>query len=116
MSLIDSMQTLKDEIKVSHGRRRQDLKNIRRDTKQVQQDSQRTISDFEKIRKEKAENLAQELTSFTKDLTENVDTLRKNFRQDQADVRKEVLTASKLWHGKVSATKDESGDNEGEKD
>ena len=104
MSLIDSMQTLKDKIKVSRGRRKQDLEDIRRDTKQIQQDSQRTISDFEKTRKEKAENLAQELTSFTKGLTEGVDTLRKNFRQDQADVRKEVLTASKLWHGKVSAT------------
>lgn len=116
MSLIDSMQTLKDEIKVSRGRRRQDLKDIRRDTKRVQQDSQKTISDFGKIRKEKSENLTRELTSFTKDLTEDVDTLRKNFRQDQADVRKEVLTASKLWHGKVSVTKDESSDDEGEKE
>ena len=49
MSLIDNMQTLKDEIKVSRGRRKQDLKNIRRDTKQIQQDSQRTISDFENL-------------------------------------------------------------------
>ena len=104
MSLIDSMQTLRDDIKVSRVRRRQDLKDIRRDTKQVQQDSQRTISDFEKTRKEKAEDIAQDLTSFTKGLTEDVDTLRKNFRQNQAEVRKDVLGVSRVWHGKTSAT------------
>ena len=104
MSLIDSMQTLKDEIKVSRGRRKQDMEDIKRDTKQIQRDSQRTISDFEKTRKQKAKDLAQKLTSFVKGLIEDVDTLRKNFRQDLAEVRKEVLGASRVWHGKASAT------------
>ena len=104
MSLINSMQTLKNEIRASRGKRRQNLKDIKQATSQVQQDARRTIAGFEKTRQEEAENLTRDLTSFTKDLSQDVDTLRHGFRQDQTEVRKEVLTASRVWHGKVSAT------------
>lgn len=102
MNLINNMQTLKNEIKASRGKRRQDLKDIRQDTKQVQQDARRTIAGFEKTRQEEAENLTRDLTSFTKDLSQDVDTLRQGFQQDQAEVRKEISTASRIWHGKES--------------
>lgn len=115
MSLINSMQTLKNEIKASRGKREQDLKDIKRDTKQVQQDARRTIAGFEKTRQEEAENLTRDLTSFTKDLSQDVGTLRHGFRQDQAEVRKDVLGASRVWHEKTSATeKPEVKEEEGE--
>jgi len=115
MNLINSMQTLKNEIKASRGKREQDLKDIRRDTKQVQQDTRRAIAGFEKTRQEEAENLTRDLTSFTKDLSQDVDTLRQGFQQDQAEVRKEILTASRIWHGKASAIeKPEAKEDEGE--
>lgn len=99
MSLIDSMQTLKSEIKSSRGKRRQDLKDIRQVTSQVQQDSRRAIAGFKQTRQEEAKNLNRDLTSFTKDLSNTVDTLRQGFRQDQAEVREDVLGASRVWRG-----------------
>jgi len=115
MSLIDSMQTLKSEIKASRGKRKQDLKNTRQDARKVQQDTRRTIAGFEKTRQEEAKSLTRDLTSFTKDLSRDVDTLRQGFRQDQAEVRKEILTASSVWHGKVSATeKSKAKEDDGE--
>ena len=103
MSLIEDMQKLKDEIRASRGRRRQDLRDIRRDTKQIKQDSQRTIAGFEKTRQEEAENLTRDLASFTKDLSHDVKTLRQGFQQDQKEVRKDVLGASRVWAGIASA-------------
>lgn len=107
MSLINSMQTLKDEIRASRGKRRQDLKGIKQVTSQVQQDARRVIAGFEKTRQEEAENLTRDLTSFTKDLSNDVDSLRQGFRQDQAEVREDVLGASRVWHGKASADEEE---------
>ena len=104
MSLINSMQTLKNEIKASRGKREQDLKDIKQAASQVQQDARKAIAGFEKARQEEAENLTRDLTSFTKDLSQDVDPLRQEFRQDQAEVRKDVLGASRVWHGKTSAT------------
>ncbi len=115
MSLINSMQTLKNEIRASRGKRRQDLKDIKQATSQVQQDARRTIAGFEKTRQEEAENLTRDLTSFTKDLSQDVGNLRHGFRQDQAEVREDVLGASRVWHGKASATeKPEAKEDEGE--
>lgn len=102
MSLIDNMQTLKNGIKVSREKREQDLKDIGRDTKQIQQNARRAVAGFEKTRQEEAKNLSRDLTSFTKDLSRDVDTLRRKFRQDQAEVGKEVSLASSIWHGKTS--------------
>lgn len=114
MSLIDSMQTLKNEIKASRGKRKQDLKDIRQSASQVQQDSRRAIAGFEKTRQEEAEILTRDLTSFTKALSQDVDTLRHGFRQDQAEVRKDVLGASRVWHGKTSTTeKPEANEDDG---
>jgi len=115
MNLINSMQTLKNEIKASRGKREQDLKDIRQDTRGVQQDARRTMADFKETRQEEAENLAKDLTSFTKDLSKDVGTLRQEFRQDQAKVREDVLGASRVWHGKASAIeKPEAKEDEGE--
>jgi gas vesicle protein len=114
MSLIEGMQTLKKEIKVSRGRRKQDLKAVREDTEQVRQDTRRAISDFKETRKEEAENLARDLTSFAKDLTRDVSALREEFRQDQTAVREEVLAARAIWHGTASTAKEERTDDKGE--
>lgn len=99
MSLINSMQTLKNEIRASRGKRKQDLKDIKLATSQVQQDSRRTIAGFQKARQEEAEKLTRDLTSFTKDLSNDVDSLRQGFRQDQAEVREDILGASRVWQG-----------------
>jgi uncharacterized protein YicC (UPF0701 family) len=103
MSLIDGMQTLKNEIRASRGKRRQDLKNIKQDTRGVQQDAREALADFKETRQEEAKNLAKDLTSFTENLTADVNTLQKGFRQDQAKVRKDVLGASRVWAGIASA-------------
>ena len=113
MNLINSMQILKDDIKSGRQKRRQDLKTIKQATKQLQQDTHRMVADSERIRREEASNEKRKLNAFTKDLEQDVVVLRKGFRQDQAEVRKEILTAGSIWHGKAS-TKVISETREGE--
>lgn len=101
MNLINSMQILKDDIKSGRQKRRQDIKTIKQATKQLQQDTHKMVADSEKVRREEANSERKKLTAFTKDLEQDVVVLRKGFRQDQAEVRKEILTAGSIWHGKA---------------
>ena len=115
MKLINSMQTLKDDIRSGRQKRRQDIKTIKQDTKQLAQDTHKMVADSERNRREEASNEKRKLNAFTKDLEQDVVVLRKGFRQDQAEVRKEISTASSIWHGKASAIeKPEAKENEGE--
>ena len=115
MNLINSMQILKDDIKSGRQKRRQDIKTIKQATKQLQQDTHKMVADSEKVRREEANSERKKLTAFTKDLEQDVVVLRKGFRQDQAEVRKEALGASRVWHGKASAIeKPEAKEDEGE--
>ena len=102
MNLIDSMQMLKDDIKSGRQKRRQDLKTIKQVTKQLQQDTHRMVADSERIRREEAKNEGRKLSAFTKDLEQDVVVLRKGFRQDQKELRKEILTAGEVWRGSTS--------------
>lgn len=102
MSLIDSMQTLKDDIKSGRQKRRQDLKTIKQMTKQLQQDTHKRLAEEEKARKEEAEVEKRRLAAFTKDLEQDVGVLRKGFRQDQKELRDEILTAGAVWRGTAS--------------
>ena len=102
MNLINNMQTLKDDIKSGRQKRRQDLKTIKQTTKQLQQDAHKRIAEEEKIRKEEAEAEKRKLAAFTRDLEQDVGVLRKGFRQDQKELREEILTAGEVWAGTVS--------------
>ena len=102
MSLIDSMQMLKDDIKSGRQKRRQDLKTIKQATKQLQQDAHRMVADSERTRREEANSERRKLTAFTKDMGQDVAVLRKGFRQDQKELREEVLTAGAVWRGTAS--------------
>ncbi len=106
MSLIDSMQILKEDIKSTRQKRKQDLKAIKEDTRKLQQDTHRMVDDAERTRKEEAKTEARKLAASTKDLTEDVAVLCRGFRQDQKEVRKEILSASAVWHGKASVVVD----------
>lgn len=102
MNLINNMQTLKDDIKSGRQKRRQDLKTIKQTTKQLQQDAHKRIAEEEKIRKEEAEAEKRKLAAFTRDLEQDVGVLRKGFRQDQKELREEILTAGAVWRGTAS--------------
>jgi len=102
MNLINNMQTLKDDIKSGRQKRRQDLKTIKQTTKQLQQDAHKRIAEEEKIRKEEAEAEKRKLAAFTRDLEQDVGVLRKGFRQDQKELREEILTAGEIWRGTAS--------------
>lgn len=101
MSLTDSMQMLKNDIKSSRQKRRQDLKAIKEDTRQLQRATHRTIADNEKTRQEEAKMEKRELETFTQDLGEDVTHLRREFRREQAEVAKEIMAAAAVWHGKA---------------
>ena len=109
MNLINSMQMLKDDIKSGRQKRRQDLKTIKQATKQLQQDTHSMVADSERTRREEANNERRKLTAFTKGLEQEVVVLRKGFRQDQKELRKEILTAGKVWAG---TAKNEENKNE----
>lgn len=100
MNLIDSMQMLKDDIKSGRQKRRQDLKTIKQVTKQLQQDTHKMVAGSERTRREEANSERGKLTAFTKDLEQDVAVLRKGFRQDQKELREEILTAGVVWRGK----------------
>ena len=112
MNLIDSMQMLKDDIKSGRQKRRQDLRTIKQTTKQLQQDTHKRITEEEKIRKEEAEAGKRKLAAFTKDLEQDVGVLRKGFRQDQKELREEILTAGEIWRGTASTKIVPEGKNE----
>ena len=108
MSLIDSMQMLKNDIRSDRQKRRQDFKAIREDTRELKRATHRMIADNERTRKEEAEMEERKLKTFTHDLGHDVAAQLKEFRQEQAEVKKEIAGASAVWHGKATvAVKEE---------
>lgn len=116
MSLIDSMQMLKDDIKSSRQKRRQDFKMIKQNTRQIQQDTHKRLADAERARREEAGGERRKLADFTKDLKGGVTVLRRGFRQNQKEVRNEILTAGAIWQGKTSVPVKQEKEDKGKKE
>ncbi|MBU1121159.1 MAG: hypothetical protein KKF54_00465 [Candidatus Omnitrophica bacterium] len=98
-NISNGMESICSDIVNSHEERNKSLKDLQKGVKSLRNDAKEFVADSGMSRKEMAKKLDENLSLGRQDLTKAVNSLKKDFHNNQKAVRQDLTQARKTWQG-----------------
>lgn len=91
------MKALCEDIIKSHQERQDKLKLLKEQSELIRDHSRRYLEDFKAFRKEMSEKLRKDLVKNRKELIDNLNSFREDFKKKEREVKRDLEEADRIW-------------------